>query len=163
MSVDRKKKILEGVRAELRREMGVIERAAKDAWEGATHEENKPEHNKDMRATEASYVAMGQSARLRELTEALAKIDALSLGAWPANTPASVGALVTIEGEDEHENTQRLVVLIVPAGGGVTVEDGGDRVRAVTPQAPLGEALMGTSVGDPVKVLRRAYEVLSIE
>lgn len=158
MTVERKKKIIEAIQGELRRELESIERSAKDAWEGATHEENRPEHNKDMRATEASYVAIGQSARARELAEAIGKLAVLRTDPWGEGDPIDVGALVTIETSD---GGTRLVVMIVPAGGGVTIEQGSDRVRAVTPQAPLGEALMGSSVGDEVTVASRTYEVLS--
>lgn len=159
MTVERKKKIIESIQGELRRELEAIERSAKDAWEGATHEENRPEHNKDMRATEASYVAIGQSARARELADAISKLAVLRTDPWGESDPIDVGALVTIETAD---GATRLVVMIVPAGGGVTIEQDKDRVRAVTPQAPLGEALMGSSLGDEVTVASRTYEVLAV-
>lgn len=159
VSVEYKKGIIESVRSELRKELEAIERAAKDAWEGATHEENRPEHNKDMRSTEASYVAIGQSARARELAEALAKLAALRLVAFTESDAIEMGALVTIEASDGA--SQR--VLIVPAGGGVTVGEGAARVRAVTPQAPLGEALVGASVGDEVTVAAKRYEIVAVE
>jgi transcription elongation GreA/GreB family factor len=162
MGVERKRRVLSAVLAELRREASVIERSARDAWEGATHEENRAEHAKDMRAIEASYVAMGQSARLRELADAIAKVEALALAPWPEQIPADVGALVTLEAEETAGGESRIAVMLVPAGGGVTVADEGVRVRAVTPQAPLGAAVLGATVGDAVTVGARSYEVVSI-
>ncbi len=161
MSAERKKQVIDGIRAELSRELEAIERAAKDAWEGATHEENRPEHNKDMRATEASYVAIGQSARAREIAEALARLGALRIVAWSEGAPIDMGALVTLETTDAAATRSR--VMIVPAGGGIAVGEGAARVRAVTPQAPLGEALMTMSVGDQVTVAGRSYEVIDVE
>ncbi len=160
VSAERKREIIDAIRAELTRELQAIERAAKDAWEGATHEEKRPEHNKDMRATEASYVAIGQSARAREIADALTRLGALRIIAWSEGAPIEVGALVTIETLD---GATRLVVMIVPAGGGVNVGEGPTRVRAVTPQAPLGEALMGASTGDEVTVASKTYEIVSVE
>lgn len=159
MSLERKKSLIEAIRGELRKELEAIERSAKDAWEGATHEENRPEHNKDMRSTEASYVAIGQSARAREIADALAKLAVLPLAPLTDSDSIELGALVTIEASDGA--TQR--VLIVPAGGGVSVGEGSERVRAVTPQAPLGEALVGSSVGDEVTVANKRWEIVSVE
>ena len=44
-----------------------LERAHRAACEGATHEEAKPENDKDTRALEQSYLARGQAARIDEL------------------------------------------------------------------------------------------------
>ena len=44
---------------------------AVDAAEGATHEENRAEGDKDMRSTEASYVARGHAERTVQLEQAL--------------------------------------------------------------------------------------------
>lgn len=162
MSIERKRAVLAAVREELTRELAAIERAAKDAWEGATHEENRPEHGKDMRSTEASYVAIGQSARARELADAIARLSTVAVEPWAQGAPVGVGALVRLEHVGERSVGQALWVMIVPAGGGVTVGEGEDRVRAVTPHAPLGEALMGASAEDEVTVGTRSYEITAI-
>ncbi len=162
MSIQRKQALVAAIRAELERELSAIERAARDAWEGATHEENRPEHNKDMRSTEASYVAIGQSARARELADDLARLGAMKLVDWRAGTPIGVGALVAIEGTDERGNPQSLEVFIVNAGGGASVGEGPARVRVVSPKAPLGEALVGASEGEEVTVGPRRYEIVQV-
>jgi len=41
--------------------------AQRTVVEGATHEENKPENDKDTRALEQSYLARGQAQRVVEL------------------------------------------------------------------------------------------------
>jgi transcription elongation GreA/GreB family factor len=162
MSIERKRAVLAAVREELARELAAIERAAKDAWEGATHEENRPEHGKDMRSTEASYVAIGQSARARELADAIARLASVAVEPWAEGAPVGVGALVRLEPVGEQGGAPELWVMILLAGGGVTVGDGEDRVRVVTPQAPLGEALMGASVDDEITVGARSYEIIAI-
>ena len=56
---------------------------------------------------------------------------------------------------------------VAPQGGGLVTRVGGQPVQVVTPQSPLGEALLGKKVGDVVKVeLRggmREYRVLSVQ
>lgn len=49
--------------AALERTLELLERAHADAAEGATHEEAKPEDDKDTRALEQSYLARGQAQR----------------------------------------------------------------------------------------------------
>ena len=65
--------LLERVAADLQT-MSAAQRAVVD---GATHEENKPEGDKDMRSTEASYIARGQAERVREMETALAKLSSM--------------------------------------------------------------------------------------
>ncbi|MBM4362108.1 MAG: GreA/GreB family elongation factor [Deltaproteobacteria bacterium] len=75
---------------------------------------------------------------------------------------SALGALVTVEVDGK---IQRL--FLCPAGGGVTLRGGGEEVRVVTPEAPLGRALLGRTVGDGVEATiggkRREIEVLAIE
>ena len=59
-------------------DLETLERAQQAAIEGATHEEAKPENDKDTRALEASYLARGQAMRLEELRAGL-KMDRKTL------------------------------------------------------------------------------------
>ena len=55
--------------------------------------------------------------------------------------PVAVGALVTtVEDDDER------LVFVAPHGGGSVLAGG--RVHVVTPQSPLGRALVGRCAGD---------------
>ena len=55
---------------------------------------------------------------------------------------------------------------IAPQGGGLITSVEGKAVQVITPQSPLGEALMGKKVGDTVKVDSRGsvreYQVVAI-
>lgn len=125
-----------------------MRRAAKDAREAATHEEAKPENDKDTRALEASYLARGLAGRVADLSATLQALKALSARPLDEDAPVSSGALVALEDEDER----RQVYLVAPLGGGARVTVAGVEVRVVTPQAPLGEALLGKRVGDDVEL-----------
>lgn len=144
-----KAELVREVRARLERDLGVLQKAARDASEGATHEENRAEGDKDMRATEESYRARGQWQRVLDVEAEVAALAALRLRAFGDDEPIALGALVTVvEGDDELESR----VLVLPAGGGARVASGGIEVQVVTPRAPLGAALVGRRVGDDVVV-----------
>lgn len=126
-------------------ELSTLERAQKAALEGATHEEAKPENDKDTRALEQSYLARGQASRVEELRAGLAEAQALPVRAF-GDRPIALGALVTAEEGDET-----LLYLIAPSGGGSRLGDG--KVQVVTPKSPLGRALLGKRSGDDCEVL----------
>ena len=123
-----------------------LERAQRSAVDAATHEEAKPENDKDTRALEASYLARGHALRLEELRTALAE-----LRAWaPAESAQKVatgalGAIVTAEDEDGER-----VYFLAPHGGGQRLAEG--RVHVVTPKSPLGRALLGKTAGDEAEL-----------
>lgn len=116
--------------------------------EGATHEESRPENDKDTRALEASYLARGLATRVADLTATLQALKSLSARALDGGAPVSSGALVVLEDDDGRRQTY----LVAPLGGGVKARVGGVEVRVVTPQAPLGEALLGKRAGDDVEL-----------
>ena len=128
----------------LRSELEAATRAHKAATAGATHEEAKPENEKDTRALEQSYVARGQAARVRDLETALAETERMVLRAFGSDDPVALGALV-----DVTEDDAPLVFLLAPHGGGHRI--GG--VQVVTPQSPIGRALLGKHAGDECEVV----------
>ncbi len=127
-------------------DLAVRERAYKAAREGATHEEAKPENDKDTRALEQSYLARGEALRIEELRAGLAEVRALRPRPAAAADPAGLGALVVTEDEDGAEAT----LWLAPHGGGVKLDGG---VQVVTPRSPLGRALLGARAGDEREVV----------
>ena len=121
------------------------ERAHRAAREAATHEEAKPENDKDTRALEQSYLARGEAARIEELRAGLADVGAVTSRTFGPTEPAALGALVVTE-EDGAEG----VLWLAPYGGGSRLA--GDRVQVVTPRSPLGRALVGKRAGDECEV-----------
>src|SRR3984957_19944196 len=61
-------------------DLETLERAHRATREGATHEEAKPENDKDTRALEQSYLARGQAARLEAQGAAGAEIQTMPVG-----------------------------------------------------------------------------------
>jgi transcription elongation GreA/GreB family factor len=142
-----KKALVERLREALRHDLDAATRAAKDAAQAATHEENKPENDKDMRSTEASYLARGQADRVHELERCLDALKALGFRAWKEGESIAIGALVIVG----HEGA-RAAYFLAPGGGGMRATSEGLEVQVVTPHSPLGRALVGRAAGDAVQV-----------
>src|SRR5262245_54737800 len=98
----------------LEEQLSVLEQAYQAPREAATHEEAKPENDKDTRALEQSYVARGQAQRVEELRAGLADTRAMPIADFADGRPAALGAVVVVE-----ENERELTFLLAPYGGGV--------------------------------------------
>lgn len=141
--------------ARVAEELEALERAHRAVMEAATHEEAKPENDKDTRALEQSYLARGQAMRVQSLREALATCRALTAAPLAR---AALGALLRV---DDDGATRTLY--LAPHGGGTALAGGS--VQVVTPTSPLGRALLGREAGDvcEAEVSGRVREVEVLE
>lgn len=147
-----KRTIVSALKERLASDIAESTRLAKDAAAAASHEENKPENDKDMRSTEASYVARGQAERVRALEQALVALGSMPVRDFADGEPIQSSALV-----DVSTNGRRTRYLLVPSAGGMTLDlasagDVGDVVHTLAATSPLGRALLGLSEGDEVEV-----------
>jgi transcription elongation GreA/GreB family factor len=142
-----KRELVEALLAKLDAELETMRRAAKDAREAATHEEAKPENDKDTRALEASYLAGAQAARVRELEGAIKAIGGMPLIDLEGKK-IQASAVVMLEDEDEAKTT----FFLAPFGGGATLAAASMTVQVVTPQSPLAQALFGRTSGDVIEL-----------
>jgi transcription elongation GreA/GreB family factor len=138
------------------RDLEILVSALRATREGATHEEAKPENDKDTRALEQSYLARGQAARVEELRAAVEAISRLTTRVFDQADPIALGALATLCDADADPPSEPVVVLVSPHGGGHQLAEG--RVRVVTPISPLGRALLGKRVGEQVGLSTRGRE-----
>lgn len=165
-SLEDKRALLERAVEAMRSELSALQSAATDAVAGATHPDNRPENSKDMRSTEASYVAAGTGARVLALTHALALCSAVPAKRWGAGEAVHAGALVKLEDLDEQDPPAWY--LLMPEGGGIelSLSKSKQRVRVLTPRSPLGEALVGKAQGDSIEVdlrgARRSFELTEV-
>jgi transcription elongation GreA/GreB family factor len=148
--------------AQAEAEVETAKRALASTREGATHEEAKPENDKDTRALEASYLAGGQAERVRELETIVTALKAIKAKVYGEGDPIGHGALITLESADET----RIVCFMAPVGGGLRANCEGVDVQLVTPRSPLGQALVGNREGDDVEVQlqgkRREYSIVAV-
>jgi transcription elongation GreA/GreB family factor len=121
-------------------------KAARASRYEATHESSKAENKYDTRGLEAGYLAQGQMRQAEETEQAIEEFQKLSTARVEDGAPVVVGALVEVEVEME-----RRFFFIGPRGGGVIVELNGKEIVVLTPQAPLGQLLMGKKSADRFK------------
>ncbi len=142
-----KVEILKLLRERVSADLATMSAAQRAVVDGATHEENRPENDKDTRALEQSYLARGQAQRVVELQDALNQLKTLELRQFSVRSAIALGALVAVD-----DGREVVHYFIAPAGGGLRVELGGIEVRVVTPQAPIARALLGKREGDDLDV-----------
>lgn len=143
-----KSRILAAVCARLERDHEALLESQRATQRGATHEEARPENDKDTRALEATYLARGLAERVTAMGEARQVLAVLPLRDFGEADPVALGALVTLEGEDG----ERRHYLLLPEAGGLRVEVDGLEVTCLSPRAPLGRALVGKHLDDEVEL-----------
>ncbi len=157
-----KKALIEALRAHMTEEIATMRRLATEAAEAVGHEDNKPESDKDMRSTEASYIARGQAARVLDLERELNLLGALPTDDLAPGALAGAGALVRVQPPQGNPVTY----LLVPAAGGVRLIAGGVSAQTLSIKSPLGAALIGLGEGDEAELNspqgRRVVEILEV-
>jgi len=143
-----KAEVMRVLRELVESELARAAEAQRETQRGATHEEAKPENDKDTRALEATYLARGLAERVATLETAVSALANLKVRAFDANKPIALGAIVTLAPEQGASASY----FIVPAGGGLKLEVGELTLTTVTVDAPLGRALLGAYEGDEVSV-----------
>jgi transcription elongation GreA/GreB family factor len=145
----------------LRAERDTADRLARETAEAANHPEARPENDKDTRKLELSYLAQGQATRARELESTISALLSRPPRAFEPDEAIALGALVVIESADKLER-----VLICSGGGGTRVEDEDGAVRMVSPEAPLGRALLGKTAGEELELVvagrKREMTIVSV-
>ena len=157
-----KEELLEQLSAVLESRVADFTRIARETARGATHEEAKPEDDKDTRALEQTYLARGQAERVAVAEHELQLFRSMKRRAWESDEPIASGALVTLTDESETERS----FLLLPLGAGLKLEKAGIPVQVITPTSPLGEALLGQAEDDSVEVFiggaRRDWDVVAV-
>ncbi|MDG0816406.1 GreA/GreB family elongation factor [Bdellovibrio svalbardensis] len=157
-----KQKLINHIRQQLMNDLAILKEAARVTAEAATHEESKPENEYDTRGLEASYLAGAQSKRIVDTEELLVLYKHLEPKSFGPQDPISATALVEVDLNDKV-----FFLFILPKGGGLNIEFEGQRLQTITPNSPLGEALLGLKAGQVALVERGnqvlEYEILSVQ
>lgn len=156
-----KRALIDELRSRLEEERATTTRIALEAAAAVTHEDNKPENDKDMRSTEASYIARGQAERAREVERSLGLLSAILVREFGADDKIAATALVELQ-----QGKSKLVCFVLPVAGGQRIRSGDVDVQVVTPTSPLGKALMGLAEGDEAEVSTpqgtKIYEIVKV-
>lgn len=139
---------------QLQRELAQQTAAAHLARDEAISEESRPENKYDTHSQEAAYLAGAQAKLAQELADTIALYLALPLPATSSDAAVEIGRLVEV---DTPRSPTRY--FIGPRAGGVEVTSGGKTILVITPQSPVGRALLGKRQGDAVRLPGRSDSV----
>jgi hypothetical protein len=161
MALPDKKQVLDAVVARLGETIAQMTSAAEQTRKDATHEEAKPENDKDTRALEQSYLARGQAMRAEELVEQREMLRFLPLQRFGPDDALKASALVMLESDEGNR-----CIFIAPYGGGTEVVVDGVSVLVVTAASSLGAAVVGRMQGDDVEFrvrgVLREYSIVEV-
>jgi len=144
-----KKLLLKLFAAKIEQMRQLLTAAALEAHAAATHAESKAEDKYDTRGLEASYLAGAQANRALELERMSNVYRFIDLKDFGPDSPIAATAVVELQSEDGR----RALYFLMPNGGGMSVDWEGKRVQSITPQSPMGEALLGKKQGDEISVV----------
>ncbi|MBL7115120.1 MAG: GreA/GreB family elongation factor [Kiritimatiellae bacterium] len=158
-----KKEIHQGFIDQLEKELSAITASAKRSFATATDEEHHAEGKYDTFSLESSYLARGQAKRVKELTDALDRLQVLPLKDLDATMPIHLSALVRLKASNGEERT----LFVGPAAGGETITVDGNAIMMITTSSPMGRAVLGKTVGDTFDMRLgidvQTFTVLSVE
>lgn len=156
-----KQALIDKLIAKLKEEHDRLAEAALHTYEAATHEESEAEDQYDTRGLEASYLAGAQAKRVAAIEQTLHSLRTLKFREFTGDDPIGETALVELE----HDGKTNYCLLL-PHGGGLSVDHNGQHVQVITPKSPLGEALVGRTAGDvaviDVNNQTKEYEIISV-
>ncbi|HUH01161.1 MAG TPA: hypothetical protein VML75_04150 [Kofleriaceae bacterium] len=153
-----KKAVLEALRARVMADLDAAIASQRDAQEGATHEEARPENDKDTRAIEASYMARGMAQRVADLHEGASLLANLVARRFGDDDAIAISALVTAENEAGEPS----IYFVAPAGGGIKLRLDGAEISVITPSSPLGQALIGRRVDDDIAIRGKVLTIIDV-
>ena len=123
--------------------------AANEAHAAAVDDQSVAETQYDTLAIEASYLAEGQSKRVTEFQQAIDAFQALNLVDFDAASFVTLGALVQLAAD----STTNHWFFIGPAAGGFRCQQDQQKVTVITPQSPMGSALIGKQQDDDIEII----------
>lgn len=129
--------------ASLDAELALFAASARAAHEEATHEQSRAENKYDTRGLEASYLARGQSRQAAETMQARAEYESLTPRIFGPGDGIDLCAVVELEGP--HGTA---IYFIGPRAGGTEIVHQKKTLLVMTPQSPLGSALLGRKQGE---------------
>jgi hypothetical protein len=138
----KKTTINEALLGDMENDLRRLQAANKDASDGATSSETRAETKWDTCGLEASYLARGHAQQFKALAANVHELRAFTAPSFK-EAPIDVGALVEVE-----QNGETMLFYLLPCGGGTELTVEGREVTIITPESPVGAALVGKRSGD---------------
>lgn len=143
-----KEEILNAIIDTLEADLNTLTTAAKMAHAAATHSECLPDNKYDTTGLEASYIAQGQANRAQEIRKSLENYRQLDMRPFADEQPIRLTAMATLETEDGEVRQ----IFLGPGSGGMKLVVNGQECIVITPESPLGRALLGKVCGEEIHV-----------
>jgi len=124
--------------------------AANQAHEAAVDDQSVAETQYDTLAIEASYLAEGQSRRVQELQEAILAYQQLICFDFNDDKAITLSALVQLASAQGKNQW----FFIGPAAGGLRCQYSQQHITVITPQSPMGQALIDKQSGDDIELAK---------
>ena len=131
--------------------------SALEAKAASTHEEAKAENKYDTRGLEASYLAAGQSRRVKELEESIFILKKIKPKTFSKDDPIGLTAMVLLSFEDADK-----WIFLIPASG-MAIQLDSTKVQTMSLSSPIGQLLLEAVVGDTIELNGREYDILDIQ
>ncbi|MBC7658707.1 MAG: hypothetical protein H7249_03280 [Chitinophagaceae bacterium] len=149
--------LLETMKAELHATLS----AAETAKEGANHEDAVAKSKYDTHGLELSYLAGSQFERARAAESKIALLQNSFFKDFDEDDEIDLGALVFLQGKGPRPQAY----LISDLGAGLDLTLHNEKILVISPESPLGEALMGLYKGDAIDSKERqknSYTVVGL-
>jgi transcription elongation GreA/GreB family factor len=143
-----KDKLIQLIISELEKELNQAINAANEAHAAAVDDQSVAETQYDTLAIEASYLAEGQSRRVQELHTAISDYHSLKVIDYNQNSAIALSALVQLSKDTQEQHW----FFIGPAAGGFRCALSEQRITVITPQSPMGLALLGKYQDDDIDI-----------
>lgn len=147
-SVINKQVLVSLIITELKQELNQAINAANEAHAAAVDDQSIAETQYDTLAIEASYLAEGHSRRVQEIQAAIKGYQSLPLIDFNENKAIALTALVQLS--KDRQNQQWF--FIGPVAGGFRCSLKEQHITVITPQSPMGLALLGKYQEDDIDI-----------
>ncbi len=143
-----KQKLVAEILNSLEQELKNTLQAANNAHLAATDDQSVAETQYDTLAIEAGYLAEGQTRRVQEIRQAIKHFEALPLVIFSKEQAIALGSFVQIEKDEPMQHW----FFIGPAAGGFRTKINKQHFTVITPQSPMGLALINKVIDDEVSM-----------
>jgi|TARA_B110000305_G_scaffold64066_1_gene71324 hypothetical protein len=141
-----KSEAISQLKAQLDKQISVMQSALADSEESASGDETKSEGKYDTRAVEASYLAQAQDAQLALAEVAAATFSRFEAEDYTLDDEIGVGAFVEVDEDGEIR-----FFFLAPTGGGQTLDYLGCELTVITPDSRLYQELVGKKMGAKIE------------
>ncbi len=132
-----KETIIAAVIQALEKELERQARANMQSNAGAAFSAAGAEKQRDTTGIEAAYLARGYANHVQELTRQIKELKIMQVEDFTGQE-IDIGAMVEVEMGGEAD-----LYMLLNCGGGTEVKVDGKTITVITPESPLGAALMG--------------------